>query len=298
MLVDVKNTDFECKEPPQFPFKYRTGQGAFIDGAPMLCGGNGGTPYLLKHCFMLQNREWIPTGIEMEAARYGLGRGNVVIDNKLLVSGGNNETGRQVGNELISTTGKIDLPDFPMKLWLHCNVLLNKTHLMTTGGTGGSSCDNKKTMILNLETKKWTDGPDMVDKRCQHGCAKVKVGDDGQEYVLAYGSENSVNSNNNLFSTEYLNVLDIGSGWKKGPDLPIQVSRMAFTTSLDMKEHYTFGGVNGEKDIMKWSCTGSTIDSCNWQVLDMKLAYGHGWNQAPMAIQIPDDTLANQMCNN
>ena len=290
MLIHVKNPDFECKEPPQFPLKYYTGQGAFIDGFPMFCGGIAGDPYVSKQCYKLQNRTWIPTGVEMDAPGYSQGRGNVVIDNKLLISGGNNAVGRKSSNELIGTTEKIDLPDFPQKLWLHCNVLLNKTHLMATGGTKYRDCDSKKTFILNLETKEWTDGPEMLEKRCLHGCPKVKVGDD-QEYVLLYGSVK-------VDSTEYLNVLDIGSGWKKGPDLPKGMSRFADTTSPDMKETYSFGGAPRavQNDIFKWNCTGSTIDSCKWQILDMKLT--HGFADRFIAIQIPDDTLANEMCNN
>ena len=110
MLIDVKNPDFECKEPPQFPFKYFTGQGAFIDGFPMFCGGIAGDPYVSKQCYKLQNRTWIPTGVEMDAPGYSVGSGNVVIDNKLLISGGNNAVGRKSSNELIGTNEKIDLP--------------------------------------------------------------------------------------------------------------------------------------------------------------------------------------------
>ena len=93
--------------------------------------------------------------------------------------------------------------------------------------------------------------------------------------------------------------MDIGSGWKKGPDLPKRIKGFADTTSPDMKETYSFTGENAAKDIFKWNCTGSTIDSCKWQILDMKLTHAHGGNgQGVIAIQIPDDTLANEMCNN
>ena len=293
-LLDLKNPDFECKEPPKFPYKYYTGGFAFIDGSPMYCGGLAGDPYISKQCYMLQSRNWIKTGVEMDIAAYSVGRGNVVINNKLLISGGDGEysIGRKTSNELISTTGKIDLPDLPQKLRSHCNVLLNNTHLLTTGGTKGRDCDSKKTFILNLETKIWTDGPEMLENRCQHSCPKVKVGDD-QEFVLIYGGDQGPNG---AVSSEYLNVLDIGSGWKKGPDLAKKLELNAEIISPDMKEIYSLGGYEkANSDIHKWSCTGSSIDSCKWELLDRKLPHGD-WQ--PLAIQIPDDTLANQMCNN
>ena len=291
-LLDLKNPDFECKEPPKFPYKYFAGGFAIIDGSPMYCGGIGGDPNVSKQCYILQSRKWIQTGVEMDSPGYSVGRGNVVINNRLLISGGNNAVGRKPSNELISTTEKIDLPDFPQNLWLHCNVLLNNTHLLTTGGTKGRDCDSKKTFILNLETKIWTDGPEMLENRCNHGCPKVKVGDD-QEFVIIYGGDQE---SNGAVSSEYLNVLDIGSGWKKGPDLAKKLSRNAEIISPDMKEIYSLGGYyQANSDIHKWSCTGSSIDSCKWELLDRKLPHGD-WQ--PLAIQIPDDTLANQMCNN
>ena len=231
----------------------------------MICGGMTDDRYRYENrCYKFLDKRWVETN-RMSQARGGAGSGGVIIDNKLLASGGSYSRSQ----ELIGLTTKSSFPDLPSRassLSGHCIVQYNDNkNLMVLGGH--SARYNRHTYIFDMKTQRWTDGPDMHDRRMAFGCTKVKVG--AKEYIMAVGGATLGDDvpGNTQNSIEYLDVSDMDSGWVRGHPLPRRNSFFAMVTTPEADEVYMLGGEWLGKYNMKWSCQDSTLDSCRFQWL-------------------------------
>ena len=75
-----------------------------------------------------------------------------------------------------------DGPTYPEGRVGACNVQINETHALVTGGNPNGT----STMFINFETQEWTLGPEMNHFRADHQCAKLII--DGQ--IVALGMLN------------------------------------------------------------------------------------------------------------
>merc|ERR1711982_32258 len=92
----------------------------------------------------------------------------------------------------------------------HCSMMINATTAFITGGYTGS--DSRETYFIHIHNWKWTKGPQMEEARFYHGCA-VFMHNNKNCAVVAGG----YNSDNNLKSTEILDLDSLTLGWTKGP---------------------------------------------------------------------------------
>ena len=94
--------------------------------------------------------------------------GNVILNGKLLASGGKYSGRREPTNELLGLETKTMLTKLPKYLYGHCAVQVDEAQLMILGGFHGLY--RRETLIYNLETHAWTDGPPMLDSRYGSCC--------------------------------------------------------------------------------------------------------------------------------
>ena len=149
-----------------------------------------------------------------------MGVGNVVINKKLLLSGGSPSSSSR-SSVLIDVSSSESIEDLPIGISGHCMVLLNTTHYMVTGGSvfNGNRMDkSSKTFIFDLTSQHWSDGPSMLEPRTSHGCVHMMLGDKPIIWVTGGNGDGSHlgSGYNHLQTTEYLDLHNLGEGWKSG----------------------------------------------------------------------------------
>ena len=234
-IIDPKNADFVCDNFPDYPIEKGYGVGGVVEGnVPLICGGYGGRD--VRQCFMLINRQWKESG-SMDMGRSNMGVGNVVINQKLLLSGGSfspapdfgcPEFSRSSVLKDVSTSESIE--DLPIGISGHCMTMLNATHYMVTGGSvfnyvtnvdSSVQCNlekSSKTFIFDLTSQLWSDGPSMLEQRTSHGCVHMMLGDKPIIWVTGGNGDGSHlrSGYNHLQTTEYLDLDNLSQGWKSG----------------------------------------------------------------------------------
>ena len=239
---------------PNYPSKLMGGTGGLIaNDTIMICGGFPSQQKqwanLPGDCFKLQpqkSKDWIKVS-ELSEPRYFLGSGNVVLDGgKLLVHGGSNEFLNPYGNdyyrylmskydhnvhpekwypekgyastELISANSDASITSAfsnQTKVYQHCNIQINSTTFMVTGGIQSSHCFGrysydgyktfesqgcmvdkekldkivplKKTYFVNIESGLKQEGPLLKTGRFNHGCERIEV--NGESILIIAGGE-------------------------------------------------------------------------------------------------------------
>lgn len=221
-IIDPKNADFVCDNFPDYPIEKGYGVGGLVEGnIPLICGGYGGLELFrdVRQCFMLVSRQWKESG-SMDRGRSNMGVGNVVINKKLLLSGGSPSSSSR-SSVLIDVSSSESIEDLPIGISGHCMVLLNTTHYMVTGGSvfNGNRMDkSSKTFIFDLTSQHWSDGPSMLEPRTSHGCVHMMLGDKPIIWVTGGNGDGSHlgSGYNHLQTTEYLDLHNLGEGWKSG----------------------------------------------------------------------------------
>ena len=201
-VIDLGDPSFTCDRSLPMPYKRTDGNAAIIDNVPILCLGYSGGSTVVS-CEKLDLEEWKwKEATKLKEVRGQPQRGRVIVNNKLLLSGGkqNDFTPRIVKTELASlndTTYYIDVPDTLVR---GCNIQINDTHMLIT-----MNYQTGLTYFQNLITGELTDGPVMnVKQRSDHGCTKFQY--KGQNMALvAFGYYRP--------SVEVLNLDNPESGW-------------------------------------------------------------------------------------
>ena len=292
-IIDMLDDDFTC-ELPDYPINANGGVGGIVEEDEILvCGGYLPDEELYTDkCFKLaedkprnsrqwsivpdyaeyeyeistmepsKSWHWQPAG-ELERFLSGLGRGSVVLNDKLLINGGYDQIFETYLNSvsLIDTSSSEPLSNMFIGISHHCNVKLNDTHFMVTGGSyGQGQSAGSETLIFNLINNEWSIGPSMTEKRSEHGCIKMLIGDRPVIWVVGGFGDGDI-----LGSTEYLDISNLDEGWKQGPSLPFIsfITGPQLVTSEDLKTVYVTGGVGSlDGKILQLHCSGSTPDTC------------------------------------
>ena len=158
-----------------------------------------------------------------------MGTGNIVIDQKLLVTGGiehqsSFRTIRTKEMYLLGLSSKTSLKSMPFERRGHCNVHLNRSHLMVIGGdiysykylSGYRDKRTRSTFLYNLDTNVWTEGKSLTTKRTWLGCSLVNI--NGKSVIFAVGGydRNARRKEKYLKSVEFLEMDSPDQGWKRG----------------------------------------------------------------------------------
>ena len=162
------------------------GVGGMIGNVPLICGGNkgySGSRTFHGDCYMLKGKQWIKNG-SLDQPRSSIGTGTIVMDNELFTNGGilDEDKSYSKSNEKIGLTSKSKLPDLPKSRFDHCNIPINDTHYIITGGKEGlgsfweNGDDSTKTLIFDKNTNTFSEGPSLNQARQAHGCFSAKIG--------------------------------------------------------------------------------------------------------------------------
>ena len=150
-VIDMKNETFEC-ELPNYPFGVSYAIGGIINGSPMVCGGYKFRNRKNPGCYSLVQGTWQKSA-ELNTTS-GLDEketGNVIYNGKLLISGGYEPLDSEllIGNQDIYQTPWFG--PLPSELSYYCNIQLNSTAYMLTGGYTNSGEYSRETMIYNFD---------------------------------------------------------------------------------------------------------------------------------------------------
>ena len=190
---------------------------------------------------------------------------------------------------LIGSQGDpLEISQFPytQELSGHCNVMLNSTSFMLTGGADVNRY-RSETLIYDFISQEWTTGPKMIHKRREHGCVKLE----NIIWVTGGWTEDGY-----LNSTEFLDLDNLNEGWKEGSDLPYSVTYHRMAASEDMKTAYITGGYGSEKwseDILELKCTGFSPSSCAFKFSEANIKIKRAGH---VALPISNE-LAEELCS-
>ena len=291
-IIDLTCPTWQCKAEanlPHIPFDRHTNfavAGAIGD-IVLFCGGewSGGQDYYAK-CFKLEDKAW-KDHANLELGRSISGTGNVIINGKLLVSGGNLGTTPTKLTELVSPDGTIEkVQDLPTGKYAHCIIKINDSVILITGGMGGSSRKHT-TIYQNIDQGGATPtGPKLLTKRSGHGCGMISI--KSKDVAFVAGGEDD---NGPLKTTEYLVLGDEIPAWKSGPVLSVEVQFARLIPSRNKLSLFSIGGTDGTT-IEKLVCQ-DTPQSCQWEEIGTQLKFAR---RGHVVVSIPA-TLAMQLCN-
>ena len=208
-IIDLQNDDFVCNLP-DYPVKMQAGIGGIVeDDIPLICGGYWKRGRSIYECFKLVDKSWEIADV-LETDKVFMGTGNVVINKKLLLSGGYDGDSVSDKMSLMDTiSSTIKLKDMPKAISDHCIVKLDQSKILLIGGNDDNG-KRSETLIFNLENQQWSDGPRMRQKRRSHGCVKGNL--NGKPIIWVTGGY----AENRLKSTEYLDLENLNQGWQSG----------------------------------------------------------------------------------
>lgn len=147
------------------------GMGGLVQGVPIYCGGIYGQ--CLNTCF--KAGELLPFST-MSAGRFEAS--STVINDTLFVIGGVDRDScsgtPSTTSEFISLESETTTPgpDLSFSYTYGCAVTLSSTEVMIIGGNHGSE-KSAQTLIYDIASKQWTDGPSLIYARVSIGCASI-----------------------------------------------------------------------------------------------------------------------------
>ncbi len=217
-VINLASSASTCKNPPNFPANVYVAIGGLgFKGNPILCGGYQNNADANK-CYSLENNVWVSSA-SMNSVRNEAAAAQLQ-DGKLLVTGGVDGSGSHLNSaEMLTEEGwESNIPSIPVSIRSHCMVTVNSTTVMFIGGWQNGQ-NSGKTFYFTLGEKRWTEGPELKNKREYHSCGKIRRNKESQEMsiIVAGGSDDS----SHLSSVE---ILDEGSSkWQTGPELPFGI---------------------------------------------------------------------------
>ena len=218
-IIDIKDSNYHCTKVASFPVRLDSATGGLINGTPLLCGGNDGTNNNnpTSDCFELDNSGtgWSKKGGLLEP-RKDAGQNSVVINGKLIISGGVGSAGRLTSIEMVSPDAsavKLSV-NLPKGLYGHCQVQWDNTTVMIIGGFDGSF--SAATYFVDVSSEMIdTNGPTLNTGRVYHSCGELLIPTDTgtDAYIVVTGG-------NSLKSTEILKKTNNNDQeWKTGKNM-------------------------------------------------------------------------------
>ena len=175
-IIDLHSDQFSCNGLPDFPKELFQGIGGLVDGTPMVCGGYIDDPNSAyddtDNCWVLKNLQWTKIDQKLRNSGVGFGQGSIVVDDKIFVSGGYRkdtiddwwfETTATDDTYWINENGIFNYySGMPFQANRHCNVLLNSTHILQTGGRNFKSSNTAyattSTYFFEFTQNSWIPG--------------------------------------------------------------------------------------------------------------------------------------------
>ena len=201
-IIDLIDQAFTCTKFPKTN-QVRGGVAGVVDNTPIWCGGFDGTNKI-KYCEKLDMEAKIwEQSVELKEATVSMGKGSIIVNGSLLISGGSKDKGKTDTIELVSLTASSEAEfKLPLPLLIHCNIQINDSTVMITGGVSEDIL--AETYYQNLFTGKFTKGPDMNEARFYHACTKFQL--NGVNYAIVLGGADKT-------SIEFLNLDKNDSKW-------------------------------------------------------------------------------------
>ena len=305
-IIDLHSDQFTCNGLPDFKKDMVNGVAGIVNGVPMVCGGSIYKKGVISDdtdvCFVLRNKEWMTIDHRLRNPGMHFGRGNVVVDDQIFVSGGWQDLNDWPNEPALEETyfmGENTQSNYhgymPFKAYDHCNVLLNDTHILQTGGAikFGEREASKTTYFFDFSLKNWTQGPDMIGGRREHGCSQVLLG--GKQIVFVAGGRSTSDGaywSYQLKTVEYLDMKNIEMGWRKTINLPEAHCPLAMITSLDNRKAFI---INDKTVIWAMVCDEPLPERCYFtdQEGSGRLAMGR---LEPIVLPI-SESLVEELCS-
>ena len=217
-IVDVEDSNFSCTNIEQFPEKFHAATGGLINGQkPFICGGTAninGWTYSNDCYYLTEAGSWAKDQrATLSRGRTYAGTGTVVLNNNLVLTGGENNGNYLASIEMLSpnATAKTLPVQLPTGFSGHCQVPWDSETFLVIGGY--SSFYRDESYFINVKTNQRTNGPSLNTARSSHACGELEV--NGKTYIIVTGGSNSAY----LRSTEVLDKSNVGQGWQKGKNL-------------------------------------------------------------------------------
>ncbi len=217
-VINLASSASTCKNPPNFPAKISQAFGRLgFKENPILCGGYQNGAYSNK-CYILENNMWV-SSYSMDWARAYAAAAQWQDCNYLVAGGSPDSNSYLKSAEMLTEEGwEKNIQPLPVTFSAHCMVTLNLTTVMVIGGFQDRKYSGK-TFYFTFGEERWTEGPELKNKRKWHSCGKIRRNNESQEIniIVAGGSDGSPI----LSSVE---ILDEGSNeWQTGPELPLGI---------------------------------------------------------------------------
>jgi len=200
-----------CDSLVDFPETGGFSSGGYAHGKIITCGGIlSGNPS--KKCYYYSENKWEIFGDLTDAKGY---HDSAILPNgNLWVTGGYNVNYHLSSTDIIDQDFNVKQgPELPFTVSDHCIVNWNISHMLLTGGDGGSF--RRNTWYFDLQNEIWTPGPSMNYGRYKHGCVSFEDTERNKK-VMVIGSKLSsvASSTAELFDGDSWTVLD---------DLPVGI---------------------------------------------------------------------------
>ena len=163
-VIDLSDSSLTCTSAfGELESERKFAVGGFIDGTPILCGGED-----IPDCLVFSHNAF-HSAVNLMEKRH---RSASVLLNEstLWILGG---YGCDNSTELITLVAGSSFsgPELPMELDSACAVKFNDSHIYLTGGYHSSDASwADEVWIYNIFNSLWTKGPSLLGARSAHGC--------------------------------------------------------------------------------------------------------------------------------
>ena len=155
---------------------------------------------------MKEDGDW-KVDTNLTKARGFAANGDVIMNNKLIIAGGNDLTTIEV---VAPNTKSETLPiNLPIGIDSSCIVTWDTNTFMIIGGYDNYDGTREQTHFINMANNRWTYGPSLLFPRFNFACNTLSVNGEDYIFVAGGGPEYEIS-----ISTEYLSKVNYESGWK------------------------------------------------------------------------------------
>ena len=183
-IIDLDDPNYKCDLPDLSGAKWNSVGGLIDNQGILICGGHNGSNVGVQSCSRIaDNVSGWKSANNLRVPSYAFGSGNIVFNDSLLISGGNGDGGTSY---LYGLSTSISFKTMPMNVRHHCNIQINSTHYLLTGGYENDDEElESRTWIHDIIEDKWTLGPELSIPRTSHGCGSIEIG--GSPYAFIAG---------------------------------------------------------------------------------------------------------------
>ena len=135
----------------------------------------------------------------------------------------------------------------------------NFLSLCSNCNTMYNSITEKRTLYYNFDNQIWSEGPEMLERRTNHGCSMFNF--DSNPHLIVAGGENGPNI---LSSVEVYNLANQGKTWNFAPNLPQPIFEHKLVPAPDRFGVFAIGGVVDRNAVFEFKCSGTLTESCKW----------------------------------